>query len=148
MKSVVSALTTALMLSACATSRVSPVRPVPADPQSVAVQPADAQPPLKKICVVENPAVVGDFIETYRTALRNKGYEVKVVKKNPQPSECPLSTRYTANWRWDLVPYLVYARLDVYRDGKPAGSAVHNARSSRFINVEATVQSLVDRLLP
>jgi len=143
MKSVVLALTAVLALCACATSRVSPVRPPPTEPQS-----ETAQPLPKKICVVENPAVVGDFIEAYRTALQNKGYEVKVVKKNPQPSECPLSTRYTANWRWDLVPYLVYARLDVYRDGKPAGSAVHNARSSRFINVEATLQSLVDRLLP
>src|SRR2546430_2277785 len=95
MKSTAIAAAAALVLCACASqrSRVAPVAapvvtPAPSDE-------APAEP--KRICVVENPRVaISDFLEAYRSTLEKKGYAVKVVQKNPQPSQCPLYSRYTA----------------------------------------------------
>lgn len=137
MKSVVIALAAALALCACATSRVAPVRSAPA-----------AEPQARKICVVDNPRVKNDFLEAYTKALSEKGYDVTVFAKTPPASQCPLVSRYTATWAWDMVFYLAYAELRVYRDGKPAGRAEFRARGSRFIDTETKVKELVDRLLP
>lgn len=135
MKSVVLALTAVLALCACATSRVAPVR-------SAAKEPAQ-----KRICVIENPRVKPEFLESYRTALADRGYDVQVLRKAP-PSECPLTSRYTANWAWDLVFYLSYVELRVYRDGEQVGRAEFRARGSRFIDEQSKVKELVDQLLP
>lgn len=140
MKAVSLALMAALALCACAgqRSQVAPVAPqlAPAAPAAAAV----SEP--KRICVVENPRVaIPDFLEAYRTALEKRGYAVKVVQRNPQPSECPLFTRYTAFFGGSRGPLV---RLDVYRDGKPVGAAT----SRGGYDLEADVRQLVDRLLP
>jgi|SRR4051794_31881694 hypothetical protein len=134
-------------LSACATSRVAPVSIA----KDAAVRPSQSpgEAPAKRICIVENPRVVQkDFLDAYRAALEGKGFTVSVVQKNPQASVCPLTTRYVAYWKWDLLYYLSFAQLDVYSEGKEVGQAIHNARGSRFITTEGTVKELVDRLFP
>ena len=103
---------------------------------------------LKKICVVENPRVQKDFLDAYTKALSERGYEVQVFPKTPPTSQCPLTSRYTATWAWDLVFYMAYAELRVYRDGNPAGRAEFRARGSRLIDTESKVKELVDQLLP
>jgi hypothetical protein len=108
----------------------------------------DAQPRLKRICIVENSRVREDFLDAYKAALSAKGYEVEVFKNTPQVSQCPLTTRYVAYWAWDMVLYMRYAELRVYRDGKPAGRAVFEARSSRMIDPETKLRELVDQMLP
>jgi hypothetical protein len=138
-------LTAILPLCACATSRVTPVREAPV----AAAQAPAAPPPLKRICVVENPRVKPEFLDAYRGALSARGYEAVVYKKTPPASQCPLTSRYVAYWSFrDLVYYMSHAELTVYRDGQPAGRALFNARSSRFIDMESTVANLVQQLLP
>ena len=135
------------MLSGCARSRVVPVSQ--AAVQQPSAEPAASAPiAVKKICVVENPRVQKEFLEAYTKALGERGYQVQVFPKTPPASQCPLTSRYTATWAWDMVPYMAYAELRVYRDGNPAGRAEFRARGSRFIDAESKVKELVDQLLP
>lgn len=135
------------VLSGCATSSVVPV-PSAQQPQGQTAE-GTQDAPARRICIVENPRVRGkEFLDAYRKALEGRGFSVTVVQRNPQASHCPLTTRYVAYWRWDLVYYMTFAELTVYRDGKPVGRAVHNARGSRFISTEDAVKGLVVRLFP
>jgi hypothetical protein len=94
--------------------------------------------PAKVICIVENPRVAGtQFLDAYRAALEGRGYTVNVVKKNPQASACPLTTRYVAMGNG-------FARLDLYWEGKPIGQATHTDAA----NSEEAIKQLVNRLLP
>lgn len=132
MRTVFAALVAALALSACATKQVSPV----------------AMLEVKRICIIENPRVKFDFLGAYRRALEERGFQVEVFPEPAPLSVCPVISRYTANWRWDLVLYLAYAELRVYNNQQPAGRAVFNARSSRFITTEGKIKELVDELFP
>lgn len=148
MKSIAVALAATLALCACATSRVAPVRPAPEPPRSLEGEPA-AVSGVKRICIVENPRVASDFLDSYTVALKEKGYAVEVIRKKAYSlTMCPVMSEYVAFWRWDLTYYLAHADLRIYRDGKPAGRAVFNARNSRFITTEGTVKDLVNKLFP
>lgn len=134
------ALLAVSMLDGCTTSTVTPVASA-ALPQSAATATEPVRQ-LKQICIVENPRVTrgGEFLDAYRAALEKKGYTVTVVQKNPQPSQCPLYTRYTAAGGFDRA----LMQLEVYREGKPVGRAV----SRGAIDFESTAKELVDRLFP
>jgi hypothetical protein len=141
-----------VLVASCtkATSRVTPVpeaalQQAPAPEQEAAGKPAG---PLKRICLIENPRVKFDFLEAYRRALSSSGYEVQVYPKTPPASQCPLTTRYVAYWNWDIVLYLGYAELRVFRDGQPVGRAEFKAGSSRFTDAELPLKNLIDQLLP
>lgn len=95
----------------------------------------------KRICVVENTRVArADFLDAYRSALQGKGYSVTVVQRNPQPSQCPLTTRYSAQYGTNVIAY-----LELYREGKPAGRATYRGRSDDAVEI---IRSMIDQLLP
>ena len=95
--------------------------------------------PAKLICIVENPRVVDgtNFLDAYRAALEGRGYTVNVVKKNPQASACPLTTRYAAFANG-------FAQLELYWEGKPVGGASHSYGASS----EEAIKQMVNRLFP
>ncbi|MGH8691051.1 MAG: Sbal_3080 family lipoprotein [Burkholderiales bacterium] len=108
---------------------------------------------VKQICVIENPAVREGFLSTYRLTLAEKGYDVRVISKLASSSDCPITSTYTANWRWDLALYLAYAEIKVYDGGKLAGEAVYDALSgganlNKFIRGEEKIKELVNELFP
>lgn len=108
---------------------------------------------LKQMCVVQNPRVSqAGFLSAMEDALRQKGFEVRVVPQGSGPGTCPLVAEYTANWQWDLALYLAYAEIKVYQDQKQVGSAMYNARhvigTSKFIKGEEKVRELVGQLFP
>lgn len=121
----------ALGLGACATKQVSPV--------GGAIE-------VKRICVIENPRVRLDFLVSYKKALEERGLHVEVFPETAHLSICPVTTQYTANWRWDMVLFLAYADLQIYNDGRTAGRAVFDARGSRFISAEGKIKEMVDDL--
>lgn len=100
----------------------------------------------KQICVIENPKVQSDFLEIYKTALEGKGYQVQVLPESARPSSCPITSRYTANWGWDVIFYLSYAEIIVYNDSKRAGRALY--RGKQMMRTETKIKELVDRLFP
>jgi hypothetical protein len=130
----VAVLAAALAVGCSNRSQVAPVAPAQVA-EAAAPTRNPGQGPVKRICVVRNPRVVGNFLEMYLAGLESKGYAVTVVEKNPQPSECPLSTRYTA--------FRELIQVEVYRDGKPVGNAALRGYYS-----ETTVKELVGKLLP
>lgn len=108
---------------------------------------------VKQICIIENSAVREGFLSTYRLTLAEKGYEVRVIPKFASPSDCAITSTYTANWRWDLALYMAYAEIKVYNNGKLAGEAVYNAlgggaNPNKFVRGEEKIKELVNELFP
>jgi len=107
----------------------------------------------REICIVNNPDVREGFLEAYQRALVAKGFETKVLDKLATPRDCPVTSTYTANWRWDLALYMAFADIRVYADGKKVGQAVYDSLSGsgnlgKFINAENKIKELVDQLFP
>ena len=108
----------------------------------------------KEICVVVNPAVMQPaFVETYQRLLTGKGYDVRALPPASSVASCPVTSTYTANWRWDLALYMAYADIQVFADGKLSGQAVYDSRRgganmSKFIKAEEKLSELVDQLFP
>ena len=123
------ALLGALVLAGCSTTQVTSV----------------AMGDEKRVCIIDNPRVRGDFAGAYRRALEGRGFQVEVLPESAEISACPVTSRFTGNYYWDLIVYLKYAEIQVYRDGKAAGRAVYNAEASRS-TPESTIRSMVDEL--
>lgn len=107
----------------------------------------------KTICVVENPAVKSGFLEAYKRTLTSKGYMVRQLGPTAALNECPVTSTYSGNWRWDMALYLEYAEINVYSNAQPAGRATYDARSgggnmSKFIDADKKIAELVDKLFP
>ena len=105
----------------------------------------------REICIVNNPHVREDFLETYQRALTAKGFQTRILDKSAAPSDCPLTSTYTANWKWDLALYMAFADITIYADGRVVGHAVYDSLGGsgnlgKFINAEAKIKELVDQL--
>lgn len=107
----------------------------------------------KQICIVENPAVRPGFLAAYRRVLTQKGYLVKQLSAAASLIECPITSTFTANWRWDLAMYMSYAEITVYNNGKPTGKANYDAtrgggNMGKFIDADKKISELVNQLFP
>jgi len=108
----------------------------------------------RRVCVITNPAVIQPaFLATYSRVLNEKGYEVKELSAGSALTECPVTSTYTANWRWDLALYMVFADIKVYENGQQSGQATYDATKgganmSKFINAETKIEELANQLFP
>jgi len=107
----------------------------------------------RQVCVIENTAVKNGFLESYRRALTAKGYEVSVLRPSASLNECPVTTTYSANWRWDLAMYMAYAEIKVYTQAKPNGQVTYDAlrggaNMNKFISADKKITELVNQLFP
>ncbi len=108
----------------------------------------------KEICVVVNPAVSQPgFLMAYTRSLSQKGFSVRQLAPNATVTECPITSTYTANWRWDLALYMAYADIKIYNNGNLIGHALYDAKSgganmNKFIKGEEKIAELVDQLFP
>jgi hypothetical protein len=132
MRIILAGVVAAVLLAACASSQVAPV----------------AKLETKRICVIDNPKVRGDFITSYRKALEGRGFEIQMFPEGAAPNVCSLTSKYVAFFWWDMVFYMRQAEIDVYTDGKHAGRASFDAGMSRFFSTEEKVKELVDQLFP
>ena len=108
---------------------------------------------VKEICIRDNPAVRPTFVEAYRSRMESKGFKVTLLERDAAVTACPLTSTYTANWRWDLALYLAYAEILVYRNGQVIGRASYDSlggggRLDKFINATTKINELVDQLFP
>ncbi len=107
-----------------------------------------------QVCIVLNPAVSQKgFLEAYIRVLTEKGYAVKQLQAGSPITECPVTSSYTANWRWDLGLYMAYANIKVFKNGLLSGEAIYDstkggANMGKFIRGEAKITELVDQLFP
>jgi hypothetical protein len=107
----------------------------------------------KQLCIRENPDVRQGFLQAYRSRLERKGFSVTLLRSDAPVTACPLTSTYTANWRWDLALYMAYAEILVYRNGQVAGRASYDAlggggRLDKFISATTKINELVDELFP
>jgi hypothetical protein len=107
----------------------------------------------REICIVNNPNVREGFLAAYQGALTAKGLRPKVLDQSALPDACPLTSTYTANWRWDLALYMAFADIAVYSNGKKVGQAVYDSLGGggnlgKFINAEEKIKELVEQLFP
>jgi len=108
----------------------------------------------KQICIVENPAVKQQgFLATYQRVLTEKGYVVRQLPPASAVDACPVTSTYTANWRWDLALYMAYADIKVYSNGQQTGQATYDAMGGganmgKFIKGEVKIAELVQQLFP
>jgi hypothetical protein len=107
-----------------------------------------------QVCIVVNPAVSQQgFLETYTRVLAEKGYTTRQLQPGSAVTDCPVTSTYTANWRWDLGLYMAYADIKVFNNGQQSGQAVYDALSgganmNKFIRGDAKITELVDQLFP
>jgi len=108
----------------------------------------------KEVCIVENTAVRQQgFLATYKRVLTEKGYVVRQLAPGSPLTACPVTSTYTANWRWDLALYLVFADIRVYNNGQQSGQANYDASRGganlgKFIHGETKITELVNELFP
>jgi hypothetical protein len=85
--------------------------------------------------------------------LTEKGYAVRQLPVGSAVTDCPVTSTYTANWRWDLGLYMAFADIKVFSKGQQTGQAVYDAMGgganmNKFIRGEAKITELVDQLFP
>jgi len=108
----------------------------------------------KQICIVQNPAVTQQaFLATYQRVLTEKGYVVRQLPPGSPLTACPITSTYTANWRWDLALYMAFADIKVYSNGQQFGQATYDAMGGganmgKFIKGETKIEELVGQLFP
>lgn len=107
----------------------------------------------KEVCIIENLAVRPGFLDTYKRVLSEKGYLVRQLPPGANFEDCPITSTYTANWRWDLALYMAFADIRVYNKGQQTGQALYDALSGganmgKFIKGEVKIAELVDQLFP
>lgn len=105
------------------------------------------------VCVVENRAVKQGFLEAYKRVLTEKGYAVRQLPSGSALTDCPVTSTYTANWRWDLALYLAHADIKVYKDGQQYGHAFYNSMGGsfnpgKFVKGDTKVAEMVNQLFP
>ena len=106
-----------------------------------------------EICIIENPKVRAGFLPEVQRSLVENGYKYHMLPPTAAPGDCELVMMYTARWSWDFTIYMSYARLQVFRDGQPAGNAVYDATKgggnmTKWIDAEPKINELVSQLLP
>jgi hypothetical protein len=108
---------------------------------------------VKQVCIVESTGVKPGFLEAYKRTLSNKGYQIRQLPATASLLDCPVTSTYTATWRWDLALYMDFAEIVVYEGGKQIGKATYSARGgagnmNKFIDADKKVGELVNQLFP
>jgi hypothetical protein len=107
-----------------------------------------------QVCIVVNSAVSqAGFLATYSRILTEKGFAVRQLSPGSAVTECPVTSTYTANWRWDLGLYMAFADIKVFSNGRQSGQAVYDAMGgganmNKFIKGETKIAELVNQLFP
>jgi hypothetical protein len=138
MKAIVGAAlaATALAMTGCAITQN--VRPVTA-------------PDISLLCIKKNPEVMmSEFVTELKSQVEAKGMKARIYE-GATPADCRHRIEYTANWRWDLAMYLVFADLRVYDKDLLIGQANYDARAGggrmdKFGPTAGKLKGLVDEL--
>jgi len=108
----------------------------------------------KEICIIENSEVTNPVIlETYISALYEKGYAVKILPASAKFTDCAVTSTYRGHWLRDMRLYLAYAEIKVYRGGRKIGEASYDTSGGamsfdKFKKPEETIFDMARQLFP
>jgi hypothetical protein len=88
------------------------------------LNPPPANTQITELCIIDNPKVLmnGFYPELKRQI---ESYGIKTQHwTGYNPDGCRYWLDYTANWRWDLIMYLIYAELKLYDKQTLIGRAI------------------------
>ncbi|GIU20559.1 MULTISPECIES: Sbal_3080 family lipoprotein [unclassified Shewanella] len=105
-----------------------------------------------EVCIQKNPDVREGFLEEMEKILAEKQINYRVVEQLDASLQCEWTATYTANWRWDLALYMVYAEIKVFHEGRLDGEAIYDARNgganmNKFIDAEPKIRELIEQLI-
>ena len=83
---------------------------------------------ITQLTIIENPDVKLTYLKGLREDIEAKGIQTDLAPARTPPEEYAYALTYTANWAWDLALYMVYTKIDVYKEGAPIGNALYDAR--------------------
>ena len=106
----------------------------------------------KEICVIENPDVPASFLEAYERALLKRGYSVRRMASSSTLRACPITSTYTGNWSWDILLYMSYANLRLYKVGREIASVTYDSTQGghnfgKFINADSKIDEMTNQLV-
>jgi hypothetical protein len=118
---------------------------------STTVKPVEVK--ISEICIKNNPAVLMDgFLPELQAQIESHHIKTKIFD-DVLRKDCPYQLEYVANWRWDIVMWLMYAELKVYENDsrKTIGEAVYDAkwgggRPDKFGPAANNLKTLTDTL--
>jgi hypothetical protein len=121
-------------------------------PLTVYPPPTNAQ--ITELCIIDNPKV---FMKGFRPELKRQieAYGIKTqLWSGYNPEGCRYWLDYTANWRFDIVPNLVYAELNLYDQQNKIAYAIfddlqiawkHYGLGSAAVKLTYLTQALFDK---
>ena len=134
------AVAIALFLSGCAITQT--------------VRPVGGAADIREICIKRNMEVfMTEFVDELKKQLEAKGIKSQVYAGGTAPASCRYRMEYSANWRWDLAMYLVFAQLRVFDNDVMIGEANYDARAGgmrmdKFGRTADKLRALLDELIP
>ncbi|ENV48305.1 hypothetical protein P255_01186 [Acinetobacter brisouii CIP 110357] len=132
---------TALILSGCATTQVSPLN-------------LNANEKIKRICIEHNSrVVVNGFEDIVINRLEDNGISTETYIKGNKPSYCEYSIKYVAYQKWDFSMVLTQAELRLYKRDSKIADAEYKLHAGGLLNPtkyksnESKINPLVDQLI-
>lgn len=108
---------------------------------------------IHEICIIRNPIViVSDFVPVVESRLMQYGIKTRKVEEHNVDS-CTYTLRYSAKRSWDIVTYLSWARLNLYKKDKEIASAEYSLVGkgglalTKYQSVETKMNPVIDQLL-
>ncbi|MGC6405186.1 Sbal_3080 family lipoprotein [Bisgaard Taxon 45] len=108
---------------------------------------------INEICIVNNPTVkVADFVPVVESRLMQ--YNIKTRKVGEDSAEsCHYTLRYSARRSWDLVTYLSWAKLNLFKRDKEIANAEYSLIGkgglafTKYQSIETKMNPVIDQLL-
>lgn len=104
MKKIISiaSLVSIFLLSGCSSKLVNVVR---------------KQDVLSHVCIENNPSVkVADFVPVIEKVFHEWGISTEIYDNSVKPNYCSVNMTYTARRSWDMILYLSYAFVSLYKN--------------------------------
>lgn len=120
---------------------------------TVDVRPIAASEKVDKICIKFNDEVnVDDFVQVMQEDFFNHGISSSVFKVE-KPNDCGFTLNYTVDRWWDLVPYMVDAKLTVNKDDVFIGSGHYHLTGhggldlAKWAGTHSKIDPVIDEML-
>jgi hypothetical protein len=122
---------------------------------NIAEPAVELKPYQGTICLIENPAVRAEFIESYKSLLVKKGFTPELIPAGSALNSCEVTSTYIGKWSWDFVAYMATAEIKVYKNGALIGEATYasprggwSLTAKIYEETSVKISGMVENLFP